>query len=359
MRSTLDRSAVGFSPVTAMALVAIVAGLVLAVAPPAQASHVRCGDTLTADTTLDADLVDCANNGVVIGANGITLDLNGHMIDGDGSPFAECPKQEICDVGVLNEGHNRVTVRNGSTLEFGVGVLVGGARRNQVVKISSSKNEFFGAVLGDSARSEVRNGSFSDNVAPEGDGIGLFGSERIKIVRNSIQGNPGPGIHVDGSENLIKRNRMARNGPSMLIEGDDNVVRHNRVVRGGGILVGQGDDNAIVGNRVSRAGDALAVEAGSRNLVARNLVTDSRGDGIRLGVGAPPIGGGRNVVRRNLVKRSSDDGFHVYPKDGHSVLKRNVSVGAGDDGFEVENRTTKLIRNRAIRSGDRGIVHGG
>jgi parallel beta-helix repeat protein len=356
MPPTLDRSAVGLSSVALVALVAIVAGLVLAVPPAAQASHVRCGDTLTADTALDADLADCANNGVVIGANGITLDLNGHTIDGDGSPFAECPKQEICDVGVLNEGHNRVTIRDGSTLEFGIGVLVGGARRNEVVKISSSKNEFFGAVLGDSASSEVRNGSFSDNVAPEGDGIGLFGSDHIKVVRNSIQGNPGPGIHVDDSaDNLIKRNRMARNGPSMLIEGDDNVVRHNRVIRGGGILMGQGDDNLIAGNRISRAGDALAVENGSGNLVARNLVIGSRGDGIRLGIGAPPIGGGRNIVRRNLVKRSSEDGFHVFSKDGHSVLRNNVAIRSGDDGIEVQNGTTKLTGNRAVRNADLGI----
>ena len=51
---------------------------------PALASHVSCGDTITADTTLDSDLVDCPNNGIVIGANNVTLDLNGHTIDGDG-----------------------------------------------------------------------------------------------------------------------------------------------------------------------------------------------------------------------------------------------------------------------------------
>jgi hypothetical protein len=29
----------------------------------ALASHVSCGDTITADTTLDSDLADCPNNG--------------------------------------------------------------------------------------------------------------------------------------------------------------------------------------------------------------------------------------------------------------------------------------------------------
>jgi hypothetical protein len=41
---------------------------------------VSCGDVITADTTLDSNLVDCPSNGIVIGADDITLDLNGHRI---------------------------------------------------------------------------------------------------------------------------------------------------------------------------------------------------------------------------------------------------------------------------------------
>ena len=57
----------------------------------APTSHVGCGAVITTDTMLDSDLVDCANNGIVIGADGVTLDLNGHRIDGDGTQFADCP----------------------------------------------------------------------------------------------------------------------------------------------------------------------------------------------------------------------------------------------------------------------------
>jgi hypothetical protein len=51
---------------------------------------VRCGGTVTTDTTLHADLTDCQNNGIVIGADDITVDLHGHTIDGDGT-LAGCP----------------------------------------------------------------------------------------------------------------------------------------------------------------------------------------------------------------------------------------------------------------------------
>ena len=75
----------------------------------ASANHVSCGDEITADTTLDSDLVNCEDNGIVIGADDITLDLDGHRIDGDGELTEDCVS--ICDVGVVNDGHDGVTVR--------------------------------------------------------------------------------------------------------------------------------------------------------------------------------------------------------------------------------------------------------
>src|SRR6266702_2939998 len=70
-----------------------------------------CGDTITVDTKLVKDLVDCPNNGIVIGADNITLDLNGHVIDGDGAEVADCPPDEACDIGVLDFDHRRVTIK--------------------------------------------------------------------------------------------------------------------------------------------------------------------------------------------------------------------------------------------------------
>src|SRR5438034_4577316 len=50
------------------------------------AASVQCGAVITTDTTLTADLVNCAGNGLVVGADDITLNLNGHTVSGDGTP---------------------------------------------------------------------------------------------------------------------------------------------------------------------------------------------------------------------------------------------------------------------------------
>ncbi len=179
-------------------LVATVAGVLAVTGGDASADHVSCGDTITVDTTLDSDLIDCPNHGIVIGADDITIDLNGHQVSGDGEPFEPCPAGEFCDVGLLNDGHDGVTVRDGSVREFAFGAFIGRARDNRVLDISSKRNEFFGFLVAQSARSQVRDSSGSDNIAPEGDGMGVFGSHDLRIVDNTFRSNPGPGIHVDG-----------------------------------------------------------------------------------------------------------------------------------------------------------------
>ncbi len=367
--------AVSGSLVSAVIMTLAIAGacILLFSGSRAEASHVSCGDTITTDTTLDSDLVNCPNNGIVIGADGITLDLNGQLIDGDGTEFAGCdPNAEVCDTGIVDDGHDGVTVMHGRVRGFGVGVLFGTSsagrvRHNRVLGISSSRNLFFGFVLASSARSLVRNSSGSDNIAPEGDGMGLFASHHIRILHNSFRHNPGPGIHLafDSTRNLIKGNLLSRNGPAILMEADRNQVRRNRIIRGGGIVVDNSNRNVIIRNRVSRALDSIAIEKGRGNLVAHNLVVRARGAGIRLGIKRPSIGSVNTVVRGNLVRGSGRDRFVVHKKDKGSLIKRNIARGAGDDGFDVESRLTKLARNRALRNIDlgieavRGVIDGG
>jgi parallel beta-helix repeat protein len=357
----------------AMLALTVVAVMALSRADAA-AKQLSCGDTITTDTTLENDLLDCPNNGVVIGADGITLDLNGHRIDGDGTEFAGCdPNAEVCDSGIVDDGHDGITVKHGRVREFGVGVLVGTSsagkvRHNRLLDVSSSKNLFFGIVVASSAQSVVREGSFNHNIPPEGDGIGLFASDHITIAGNSIRDNPGPGIHIaDSTDNLIKGNRLSGNGPAILVEGANrNEMRENRVSRGGGILVGPGNRNVIARNHVSRAQESISA-TGRENLIARNVVVDARGRGISLGVDfadGPDFGGIDNIVRRNEVRRSGGDAFLINHK-GSYVLKGNVATGAKDDGFDVESPSTRLARNRATRNADlgiqavRGVIDGG
>ena len=195
---------------------AIVLAIVIVIASRADralASHVSCGDTITTDTKLDSNLVNCPDNGIVIGADGVTLDLNGHVIDGDGTLRTDCPKQVICDVGVVNDGHDRLTVKHGAVRQFGLGLLVGTARRNRILGLSGSRNLFSGIVLALAFRTVVRNSAFVRNgLHTDQSGIVLFDSHRNRILGNSFRRNGDIGMFVDRStHNLIKGNLIVRN----------------------------------------------------------------------------------------------------------------------------------------------------
>jgi virginiamycin B lyase len=326
-------------------------------APPP--SSPQCGDTITADTTLHHDLVNCPNNGIVIGADNITLNLNGHTIDGDGAPFSGChPRREVCDVGVVNDGHARLTVTHGSVRGFHGGVGAGG-NDNRLVDVSARRNRFYGLGIFGVAGGVVRNSSGIGSFAREGDGMILFGSHGVRVVHSSFRKNAHVGIvSPDSTGNSIKGNLFSRNGDEgFLMEGGKrNRLRRNRFVRnGGGITLGPGSHNVITRNRVSHGHDGIRIEKGHGNLVAHNRVSHARRAGIRLGISHPFFGGAHNLVRRNVVRNSRVDGFLVNAKDDHSRLKRNVAKRAGDDGFDIQSHSAKLARNHALRNGDLGI----
>jgi parallel beta-helix repeat protein len=340
---------------TAIALVALSGVTAAAGESPA---GLECGDTITADTTLDRDLTGCRSNGIVIGADNITLDLNGHTISGDGKLVRRCPRRQICDVGVANDDRSGVTVRNGYVRGFAIGVGVMRVRDNRLVKLASSENQWFGFLIAGSSGTVLRDSTATDNPRPDGDGLGVFFSHDLRIVGNEFRRNGQIGIHIEKStDNVIKGNEFVRNGDfGVFVQADGNQVRRNHCVgNGAGILVGPGSRNVIAGNRISGGGEGIAVEKGRDNVVARNVVARTRHSGIRLGIGNPPIGSTDSLVRGNLVTAAGKDGFLVAKNDRNALLQGNTARRSGDDGFDINSRSAQLSRNHAAGSADRAF----
>ena len=351
-------------PVTLVGLaviVIVVLASVIALSGAEAASNVSCGDRITANTTLHEDLVNCPNNGLIVRADDVTLDLNGHTIDGNGVPNPSCPSvTNFCDFGVAFSGHDGITVKHGTVRQFEGGVGAFRTRDTRLLGLSAPNNTFGDIGIANAARVLVRNCSGNRSTSAEGNGLGLFDSHHIRVLNSSFRHNVHAGIKPVGStSSLIKGNLVARNGDEgLLMEGGKGFrVRANRFVgNGGGITLGPGSRNVITGNRISRGHDGIRIEKGHGNLVAGNVVVHARRAGIRLGISHPLFGGADNVVRGNLVRESRVDGFLVNEKDDHSLLKGNTATGAGDDGFDVGSPTATLTRNRGLGNADLGIA---
>lgn len=250
----------------------------------------KCGDTITADTTLHKDLIDCPNNGIVIGANGVTLDLNGHLIEGDGTKSAECdPSKAICDSGVADDGQDHFTLMNGRVRGFDVGVLVGTTtpgkvRDSRVVGISSTGNAHLGIAIFSTNEGLVKDSSGSDSLDRHG-GVGLVLGEanRIRVLESSFRNNPANGIQIgSGSRNLVDGNQIDGGKDGVTVEAE---AKHT----------------LLRSNRASHAkDDGFDIEAPTTKLT-RNRAVRNRDLGIQAVRGV--IDGGGNVARHNGDRR--------------------------------------------------------
>jgi len=365
-----------FASLAATLALAVVGVIVSGGGKAAAVQQLSCGDKITADTTLHHNLVNCPNNGIIIGADDVTLDLNYHRIDGDGAPATGCdPDTEFCDVGVLNRGHDGVTVVHGSLREFDVGVWGLRVSHNRLLGISSSENECCALGFFRGTRSLVRNSSASGTPRDAGPGMFLIESHHVRVLHSSFRNNGDQGIFVlDSSDNLFKGNLFSHNRffGIILEQSDRNQVRRNRSRRDGevGIYVAPGNRNVIARNRVSHVrrsrgiGRAIEVDGGDHNVIARNSVRDTEVDAILVGCARCGVLVG-SVVRRNHIRGAGEDGVHIAEKARHTRLRRNTAKGAGDDGLDTGSPTTKLTSNEARLNGDlgieavRGVIDGG
>ena len=340
--------------VTTAATIALSSAQAAAAKPPLVS--VTCGQTLTHSIRLANDLTNCAGDGLIVGADGVTVDLNGHAIDGDGMPGATGP-----DVGILDTGRNGVTIKGGTVREFDRGVRLDGASGNRLRDLSvlatgrgielvgSSGNRIERNTASGNPRSAIALVSSDDNVvddnAASGNHVGVFmsGSAGNRVDGNAISNSEFAGIETDGIEaTTISGNRVVHDQSGIILVGDGNTVVRNRI------------DDAFA---CDGCGYGISMEGGSHNLVARNVVTRSSHIGIRLDAFAPPATA--NVIRDNLVLVTGDDGIAINPEDvgpvTETVLDANTAIGSGDDGIDVDTPTATLTSNRALHNGDLGI----
>jgi hypothetical protein len=259
---------------------------------------VGCGDTLTADLRLTADL-NCEGLGTafVIGAPGIEVDLAGHTVSGNAG------------AGLDNSaGFDDLVVRDGSVAGFGNGIVVEGASRNRFLDVNASAPGTAILITG-GERNEVRRSNLSGQF-----GLDVHDSDRLVVADSDVTATTLIAIRVDGDFARVVRNRTPTSGgpfsfPSGIqIAGNGNLVRRNRVEgpwkEGGGIGLLSGSDNSIVENEVS---------------------------------------GGEN------------DGILVGAFTAGTLLRGNFVHGNGDDGIDVQAPSARLKDNRADDNGDLGI----
>jgi hypothetical protein len=285
---------------------------VLCTAPAAigagPATRLWCGATVRTDTVLPADLTGCTGPALVIGANGVTLDLNGHAVRG----------------GIEATGRSNLQVRDG--------VVEGDVRFEHVRNVTVRRLRVRGGSIAclDSAGCTIAGSHVT------GGGISIVQSE--SGVPNRVRGNvvraaPGAGIRAD------------RTDTTSII---GNLVHDSAI----GIETAHAADLRIARNLLLRNfGDGLSGSFGSTAAIVRNVLVSNGGDGISL-----RVWGGETLIAQNDASQNGGNGI-LGTAVAHWTVVRNHAARNGEAGLAITGAVvdTTLARNIARRNRALGI----
>ena len=345
--------------------------VLLVMAPMGAASasddgSVRCGQTLTSDTRLTRDLLNCSGSGLVIGADNVTLALAGHVLDGVNTPGSE---------GVAVDGHSGVRIENGSVREFfltGVGLRDAPGSSVENLRISrigaggGESDASAGVLVKNSARVVVKGCTVSnDVVAFQSDGIDVVFSPDARVLDNLVVRNAWNGMFVLASpRSRIVGNRLDQNqnqGIEVNFGSDGAEVRDNRA-RGNvadGIVVG-----AVSGAKVSGNDTRGNADTGIFlfDLVDSSVVgNDARGNVVGIVLAGGQNGSHGNRLDGNDTSRNAQAGLVLDTQADDNTIIGNVSnanqgrPGEGGGIIVIDSVGNALVRNIANGNLDVGI----
>jgi parallel beta-helix repeat protein len=236
-------------------------------AAPGTAGNDLCGATVISSVALDHDLV-CSGNGLVVGADGIEIALNGHTISGSGS-----------GVGVLVVGRTGVSIVGGTIRGFAAGVQVNtstGVVINEAELVDNRDGiDFQAGSIGNSVKDSAFRGSIVRAIMLRSDARlnviedNTFTSNRIGIAAvggvdniledNVIVGSSAAGIRLNvlATGNVLEDNTISSNavGVEFVVVGTaaavGNELRDNKIVTNGCGIKGPTAGNTLTDNLLS------------------------------------------------------------------------------------------------------------
>src|SRR4029077_1783141 len=327
---------------------------------------VHRGATLTKSTALTADLVHCPRPGLVIGADGITVNLAGHTISGTNAPGSE---------GIANDGHAATRILAGRITDFRVnGVGMRGAEHSIVRGLTirrigagglEGEPVSAGIALVDSADSQATlNDIQNDVLAFQSDGIDVLNSPGALVQGNRLSHNNWNGlVLIASSHSRVVGNDLDANGNNGTeVNGaSDSVWLTGNGADGNtsvGIVLGSARDAHVVGNSAKGNDAGFFFFDLHGSLISLNSATGNR-EGLDLAGGQ--FGSDGNQLIGNVASRNGATGIGLFEGANNNLVARNVAnenqgpVGNGGGIFVAASTGNQLIANIANANLDSGI----
>ena len=271
---------------------------------------------------------------LIVGADNITIDLNGAVLDGG----------TFLGYGIKNDGHSNVTIINGQIRGYRAAILLENASGNRVEgnDLSGNRNrpvyhdgrDFLavwdewnellardqigdGVVLLSTDRTVIQN----NTMTAQQSGVGLFNSNFNTISSNNVSDNDGWGIHLHRSSD----NTVANNAANNIYDRESTWCHAAQA---------DGCDTAAL----------LIIKGSHRNQVRDNELMGS-GDGLFLA--GFYEGSDENSFTGNDGSFAKHHAFEATFADGN-VFENNTADGSGRAGFWLGGSTNTILLGNTI-----------
>lgn len=318
----------------------------------ANAFALSCGDAITSDTTLTADL-SCSSGGyaLYVATSGVTIDFNGYSVRGSASMD-----------GIRVANASDVTLLYGSLSGFRVGVNA--SRADRLTVNGMLLWNLGSAVIASDSRAVTLVGNTAYLLESWGFFLPAYAGSRPTLGGHVIAGNwlegPASLIGVCGAANggsLVRGNEMHGGGVLLMDGASGNEVSGNvmegGLPRGFGILLFGSRDNLVRDNGIHRYENGIAlIPAYNGKCVTGSLplpqVDNNRILDNDLSIGQTAILLGRGNSRRPLVFGNL--------VSGNSIAAFDLGLHLRADSFDnVANSNLFFNTTRALR--DDGILN--
>ena len=305
-------------------------------------AHVHCGSVIRRDTTLHRDLAGCHGTGLVMGRDGVTLNLGGHKVTGGQGAQA---------AGIKDRGHDHVRIENGAVTGGLTGILLSDhADRARLTRLEVEGTD--GVAVTHSFKERITHSSLNGL-----DVVYLLHAHRVRVTDSKMQGREDGSLVVYSSHNVFRDDRVS--APHHIA--DLEYSARNRITR-------------IRGN--STDADGIAVRGSSGNLVSRNSLGTFLVGGTAIMVTG---GSNRNTVRANrvafepivvgaeingrvssnnrLIDNEVSQGFIETQRGAarNTLIAGNSVTDSPGDGIHAGSPTTTVTGNIALRNKGHGI----
>jgi len=267
----------------------------------------QCGDNITTDTTLTADLGPCPNNG--LGIDGIpahvTLDLNGHTISGSGVGSG------VVVGGVSPYG---ITIKGpGKIANFNAGLTMGGGASNALVYDLLLKTNQTGISINGPNNASIRIlNNVIDGASAGQVGITLSDAGGVYFYQNEISGQSVAAVVLQGeTSSSVDQNIITLNQAGILLSApflSCSSIHGNQIT----LNLGNGIQSGRTGGMSSRTQASAITDCAIQD----NTVSWNGGSGIVVfgGMYSP-------LVQDNMVSHNRNDGINVIGSDDQGPIQ--------------------------------------